>query len=184
LPPSGSPTRARTWDLRINSPTGHASETRASQRFRPSTPVIFPAVSWRFLLWGINAASQYYRPRSPTQRTRSWHALQSFLPRGEVSPRFRLRNSPSNSLRSKPADAGHENEIFKPSREDRFHRTVFFQQAGGTNRTYGRQSLQNVQLGPSLRLGSVACASHRSRNHALHLATSVKHKPRGFLCVA
>jgi hypothetical protein len=25
----GSPTKARTWDLRINGPVGHASESRA-----------------------------------------------------------------------------------------------------------------------------------------------------------
>ena len=28
----GSPTRARTWDLRINSPSGHRPESRARQR--------------------------------------------------------------------------------------------------------------------------------------------------------
>src|SRR5437016_12940805 len=37
----GSPTRARTWDLRINSPSGHRPESRASQRSWPKQPVIF-----------------------------------------------------------------------------------------------------------------------------------------------
>jgi integrase-like protein len=39
----GSPTRARTWDLRINSPSSHRPETRASQRSWPNRPVIFSA---------------------------------------------------------------------------------------------------------------------------------------------
>src|SRR2546426_1764404 len=39
----GSPTRARTWDLRINSPSGHRPESHAGQRFQPKRRVIFSA---------------------------------------------------------------------------------------------------------------------------------------------
>ena len=57
----GSPTRARTWDLRINSPSGHCPESRASQRSWPKRPVIFSANFGCFPLGRINSVSQYYR---------------------------------------------------------------------------------------------------------------------------
>ena len=57
----GSPTRARTWDLRINSPSGHRPESRASQRSRPKRPVIFSVDSRSFPLGTINSSSRYYR---------------------------------------------------------------------------------------------------------------------------
>ena len=61
----GSPSRARTYDLRINSPAGHRPESRASQRSWPRRPVIFSAGLASFPLRTINSASQYYRASSP-----------------------------------------------------------------------------------------------------------------------
>ena len=61
----GSPTRARTWDLRINSPAGHRPESRASQRSWPRRPVIFSAGLPSFPLRRINSAPRYYRASSP-----------------------------------------------------------------------------------------------------------------------
>jgi len=40
----GSPTSARTWDLRINSPSGHLPEIRASQILTKTAGNIF----WKF----------------------------------------------------------------------------------------------------------------------------------------
>ena len=57
----GSPTRARTWDLRINRPSGHPPESRASQRFQPKRPAIFSADFARFPLGTINSLSRYCR---------------------------------------------------------------------------------------------------------------------------
>jgi hypothetical protein len=59
----GSPNRARTWNLRINSPGGHPSESRARQRSRPKRPVIFSAGLQCFPLGRIYSASQFYRTR-------------------------------------------------------------------------------------------------------------------------
>ena len=57
----GSPTWARTSDLRINSPSGHRPESRASQRSWPKQPVIFSPDFRIFRLGWMNSASRYYR---------------------------------------------------------------------------------------------------------------------------